>query len=186
MRRCCAFRALTTWLTGMCRVRFQKRDSYIANVSDLLTMDWVQLHCIQEKNSTWTLWLHFLVLITMSCLFLSLRSCAWILKHKQNSLLTFIEFILYFTRLSCIVFQSVSFLTFYQVALNSLGVEKSQKQTLTDDQIPTWHVCLNFHAFYVVDILFIVFLRYSVLEKSYCSLFLILESIQCPGRLNVF
>lgn len=144
MRRCCAFRALTTWLTGMYRVRFQKRDSYIANVSDLLTVDWVQLHCIQEKNSTWTLWLHFLVLIT--CLFFSLRSCAWVLKHKQNSLLTFIEFILYFTRLYGIVFQSVSFLTFYQVALNSLGVEKSQKQTLTDDQIPTWHVCLNFHA----------------------------------------
>lgn len=43
--------------------------------------------------------------------------------------------------------------------------------------------CLDF---YVVDILFIVFLRYSVLEKSYCSLFLILESIQCPGRLNIF
>lgn len=40
MRRCSAFRALTTWLTGMCRVRFQKRDSYIANVSDLRTMDW--------------------------------------------------------------------------------------------------------------------------------------------------
>lgn len=26
MRRCSAFRALTTWLTGMCRIRFQKRE----------------------------------------------------------------------------------------------------------------------------------------------------------------